>query len=53
MSSSNDLKINTDKVMFSFGNNAQKYKEFILKNAEDQKMNERVGKVFKKLVEVV
>lgn len=38
----NNLKINTDKVMFSFGNNGQKYKEFILKNAEDQKMREMV-----------
>lgn len=42
ISSTNTLKINTDKVMYSFGNNAQKYKQFILKNAEDQKMRELV-----------
>lgn len=41
-SSTNTRKINTDKVIFSFANNLQKYKQFILKNAEDQKMREFV-----------
>ena len=36
----NNLKINTAKVMSSFGNNPQKYRQFILNNAEDQKMRE-------------
>lgn len=33
----NKLKINREKVMFSFGNDAEKYRKFIINNAEDQK----------------
>ncbi len=40
ITSTNTLRLNTDKVMFSFGNNGYKYKQFILKNAEDQKIKE-------------
>ena len=42
MGLNNDLKINTDKVMHSFGYSSQKYKVFILNNAEEQRMLESV-----------
>lgn len=38
----NNLKLNFDIVMHSFGNNPEKYKQFILNNAEDQRMREMV-----------
>src|SRR3989344_6773973 len=41
-SSTNTVKINTDKVMPSFGNDPKRYKQFILNNAEDQKTRELV-----------
>jgi len=38
----NRFKINTDVILDFFNNDSEDYKDFILKNAEDQKMREIV-----------
>jgi len=46
ISQSNPLRIRTDKIMSSFAESSTKYKQFILNNADDQKMRELIKYTF-------